>query len=594
MFRCAALLLFCLPLAAQVPPLPPVSLAETRAMREAAALAASTAASPQDWLTLAERSQWRETGSYQEAVDFHKRLAASSRFARLEPIGATSEGRPLYVLIVSRDRAFTPAAARRTGKPVLLIQNGIHPGENGGKDASMMLLRDLLVTRRLAALLDHVIILSIPVFNADGHENVSPYHRLHENGPAAMGFRATALNLNLNRDYLKADAPEMRAFLKLYAAWSPDFLLDNHVTDGGDAEYDATIATHTEQDIDPGVGGWVSQRFLPAFFDQLAKRGHVIGWYGAPNALTASPRLSTGYAAARNRASLLVETHSLKTFRTRAWSHYGIMQATLDILAAHGRELAAASRAADSRMEALVPGAPVFLEGAPGERTEPYTIRRLATETYTGSASGAPVIRYVNRPAPAEVRLNRSLKPALVKPAPAGYIVPAAWRDAISVLEAHGVRMERIPKTLEAVFDTFRFEDVQFASAPYEGRFMVRSLKALPVTETRRLPAGSVFVPAAQPAGKVVMHLLEPEAGDSLLKWGFFHAIFEQKEYFSDYAFEPYAAKMLEADPQLRKDLEAARLPPGRPRLAWLHRRSPYYERTKDAYPVVRVSARTW
>lgn len=594
MLRFALFCAFSLPLAAQIPPMPPVSLAETPAMQAAASLAASTATSPPAWLTHAERTQWRETGSYAEAVDFHRRLARASRFARLETIGTTSEGRPLHVLIASSDRAFTPAAARRTGKPVLLIQNAIHPGENGGKDASMMLLRDLLITRRLEPLLRHVIVLAIPVLNADGHENISPYHRLHEQGPDRMGFRASALNLNLNRDYVKADAPEMRAFLRLFAAWNPDFFLDNHVTNGGDAEYDVTIATHTEQDIDPAVGQWVNQRYLPAFFQKLEQLGHVTGWYGAPNALTAAPRFSTGYAAARNRASLLVETHSLKTFKTRAWSHYDLMHVTLELLAAHGRELAQSSLAADRRMAALAPGAPVFLEGAPGDHTEPYSIRRLATETYTGAASGAPVPRYINRLAPQPVQLNRSLTPRLVKPAPAGYLIPRPWQSLINTLHAHGIRTETLPRDIEAPFDTYRFEDVQFATAPFEGRFLVRGLKTHAVRESRRIPAGSVWVPVAQPAGKLVMHFLEPESPDSALKWGFFHAIFEQKEYFSDYAFEPYAARMLDADPELKKELDAANLPPGRARLAWLHRRSPYQERTQNAYPVVRASQRPW
>jgi murein tripeptide amidase MpaA len=594
MFRLGVLLALSGSIFAEVPPMPPVSLAETEAMRAAASIAASTSASPKDWLTHAERTEWRETGSYQETVKFYLRLERASKLARLVEIGRTSEGRAVYVLVASKDRAFTAAAARRTGKPVLLIQNGIHPGENGGKDAAMMLLRDLLVTRRLEALLEQVTVLSIPVLNADGHENVSPYHRLHENGPAAMGFRASALNLNLNRDYVKADAPEMRAFLRLYSEWRPDFLVDNHVTNGGDAEYDATIATHTEQDIDAGPGGWVKERYLPELFKRLEGMGHVVGWYGAPAAMTAAPRFSTGYAAARNRASLLIETHALKSFRTRAWSHYDIMRVTLEILAAEGRALAEASLAADRRMETLAPGAMVLLEGEPGGETEPYTIRRLATETYQGMASGAPVPRYVNRAAPVETRLNRSLKAKLEKAAPAGYIIPRPWRGLIETLEAHGVRMETLPRDVEDVFETYKFEDVRFTAAPFEGRFLVRSLRAQPVREKRRIAAGSVFVPTAQPAGKVVMHFLEPEASDSAVRWGFMHSIFEQKEYFSDYAFEPYAAKMLEADPELRREFEAAQLPAGRARLAWLHQRSPYYERTKDAYPVVRVDRKSW
>ncbi len=289
-------------------------------MREARSLAASTAAAAPGWRTHAERTDFRETGSYGEAVDFYTRLAAASPFARLVEIGRSSEGRPLLLLIASRDRAFTPEAARRTGRPVVLLQNGIHPGENGGKDAAMMLLRDLLVTRRLGRLLDSVIVLSIPVFNPDGHERVSPWNRINENGPAEMGFRVTARRLNLNRDYMKADTPEMRAWLRMYGAWLPDLLIDNHVTDGGDAQYDATFAAHTEQDIAAPVGSWMKNQFLPELFRRLEASGHVPGFYIEGRAaggkalavMTASPRYSTGYAAARNRAALLVETHSLE------------------------------------------------------------------------------------------------------------------------------------------------------------------------------------------------------------------------------------------------------------------------------------------
>ncbi len=591
---------------ALVPPMPPQSQAETAIMREARSLKESTAAAPAHLRTHAEDTEFRETGSYAEAVAIYRQLAKLSPYARLTHMGLTGEGRPLYALIVSKDHAFDPVAARRTGKPVVLLQNGIHAGENGGKDAAMMLLRDVLVTRRHAAWLDHLILISIPVFNADGHEHTSPYNRINENGPARMGFRVNATRRNLNRDYLKSDTPEMRAWLRLYTAWLPDFLIDNHVTDGSDNQYDVTIATHTGQDIAPEAGGWVARGYLPRLMAKMGELGHVTGYYFEGRGrdgktltlMTASPRYSTGYAAAQNRAALLVETHSLKSFRTRVWSHYDIMRVSLDILAADAKTVRAASLAADRAMEALRPGDKVFLEGTPAETGEPYTLRMLETERPLSPVTGVPITRYTAKPLNQEAVAVRGMVEKFAPAAPLGYIVPREWEDVIDLLKRHGVRSEPLSQPVSGEFETIRFSNVRFATAPFEGRFQVTGFTAKTVREPRTLAAGSVFVPVAQRAGKVAMHILEPKAPDSGVKWGYFLPVFEQKEYFSDYIFEPIAAEMLKRDATLRTEFEAkiaadaAFAGNARARLAWLFQRSPYFESDKDAYPVVRVNTR--
>ena len=575
-------------------------------MREARSLKESTAAAPANFRTHAEATEFRETGTYEEALAFYRQLAKQSPLARLSQIGTTGEGRPLYALIVSKDRTFDPAAARRTGKPVVLLQNGIHAGENGGKDAAMMLLRDVLVTKRYAAWLDHLILISIPVFNADGHEHVSAYNRINENGPARMGFRVDATRRNLNRDYLKSDTPEMRAWLRLYTAWLPDFLLDNHVTDGSDNQYDVTIATHTEQDIAREVGGWVAHQYLPRLMTRMGELGHVTGYYFEGRGrdgktltlMTASPRYSTGYAAAQNRAALLVETHSLKSFRTRVWSHYDIMRVSLDLVAADAKTLRDASLTADRGMEAVKPGDKIFLEGTPVETGEPYTLRMLETERPVSPITGAPITRYTAKPLNQEAIAVRGMNEKLAPAAPLGYIVPREWDDVIDLLKRHGVRTEPLSQSLTDEFETMRFSNVRFAAAPFEGRFQVTGFTAKTVREARTFAAGSVFVPVAQRAGKVAMHILEPEAPDSAVKWGFFLSIFEQKEYFSDYIFEPIAAEMLKRDPALRTEFESKLAADAefannaRARLAWLFQRSPYFESDKDAYPVVRATVR--
>jgi murein tripeptide amidase MpaA len=580
----------------------PQSAWVTAAMRDTVSLAASSKAAGERWLTHAEKTGYAETGDYAEAVRFHQRLEKASPYARLIEFGRTPMGRPIYALVASKDRAFTPALAARTGKPVVLLQNGIHPGENGGKDASMMLLRDVLVTKRHAGWLDRLILISIVVFNVDGLENTSPYNRINENGPARMGFRATSQRLNLNRDYLKADTPEMRAWLKLYTAWRPDLLIDNHVTNGSDHQYDVLIAAHTSGDIAKPVGGWVRERYTGPLLEEMSRLGHVVGWYTEYGArgdplppMNFSPRYSNGYAAAQNRAALLVETHSLKPFRTRVWSHYDTMRASLHIAAVDAAGLREAGRIADREMAAIKPGTPVLLQGVPGRESEPYTLRLLGSETYRGAASGGAVVRYLPKPVDRPVRLILELSPKLAPAAPVGYLIPRQWAALTELLRLHGVVTEETGGGRAFDVEITRFSGVRFAPAPFEGRFMVTGFDTRISIARQSAEAGTVFVPVAQRAGKVAMHLLEPEAPDSALRWGFMHSIFERKESFSPYIFEPVAAAMLRDDAALRAEFEAKLKvdesfagDPGA-RLHWLFERSPYSERDRNLYPVLRV-----
>jgi hypothetical protein len=316
--------------------------------------------------------------------------------------------------------------------------------------------------------------------------------------------------------------------------------------------------------------------------------------------MTASPRYSTGYAAAQNRASLLVETHSLKSFRTRIWSHYDIMKLSLDLAAETAPQLTRASAEADRLQAAVKSGDKVFLQGTPGQSGEPYTLRQLETEQAPSPVSGAPVTRYTARPRNQPAVLVRTLEEKLAPAAPLGYLVPRQWQQVIDLLRLHGVQMEPLNHPVTSEFDTLRFSGVRFAPAPFEGRFQVSAFTQATTRETRTLPAGSVFVPVAQRAGKVAMQILEPEAPDSALRWGFFQSIFEQKEYFSDYIFEPIARELLKQDLKLKTEFEArlskdsAFAANPRARLLWLFQHSPYFEADKDAYPVVRVSTKTW
>src|ERR1035437_182862 len=228
-------------------PIAPHSAYEPPAAKAARSLAASTKASPPGLLT---------------TVEISRRLERASRFVKVLDIGATPEGRTMIALVVSKDRAFTPELAARTGKVIMLMQSGIHAGEIEGKDTALMLVRDMVVGKKYAAWLDRMIFVIIPVFNVDGHEYFSPYHRPSQNGPKSTGLRANAQRMNLNRDYIKADTPEMRAWLKIFNTWNPDFHIDNHVTDGSDFQYDVTWDMARNQDIAEPAGAWVRERFV--------------------------------------------------------------------------------------------------------------------------------------------------------------------------------------------------------------------------------------------------------------------------------------------------------------------------------------------
>jgi hypothetical protein len=590
-------------------PMPPQSGYEAPAAKAARSIMESRAAAPKRYLTACEISNFEESGNYAETVALWRRMAAASPFAKMIKIGVTPQGRDMFILAVSKDKAFTPQAAAKTQKPVVLIQNGIHPGEISGKDATSMLLRDILVTKRRAALLDAVVILAMPVFNIDGHENMSPWNRVNQNGPRETGFRATAQRLNLNRDYVKADAPEMRSWLKMFTEWLPDFLIDNHVTDGADHQYDVTIDVPTEQNVWPTVGEWAKKAFIPRLYAGMEKDGHIMGPYTEPrdpndyskgmDVGVLEPRYSTTYAGIQNRPALLVETHSLKSHRTQVWAHYDIMVHALETIGAQGAELRRAVREADAAVAAL--GAEydskrtLFLTGEISDQGAPYAYKGVVSQMAPSVATGAPVRVYGTDPIDIPTKLFSRLKTVAAPSVPCGYLIPPEWSSVVAVLEAHGVKLTRLKKPLEVECEVYRFSDVKWATRPFEGRFVATAFKTMRTKERKTFPAGTLHASMNQRAARVAFNFLEPDGPDSAVRWGFFSAVFEQKEYVSDYVFEPIAQELLKLNPKIKAEFEErlaadpefAANP--RERLLFLYRRTPYYEPDKDRYPVARV-----
>jgi murein tripeptide amidase MpaA len=584
----------------------PHSAIEPAAAGAAVSLGASAQGAPADLITTGEKSDWNLTGPYSEAVELAHRLERASRFVKVVDFGVTPEGRTMIALVVSKDRAFTPEAAARTNKAIILIQSGIHSGEIEGKDTALMLVRDMTVTKRFAAWLDKAIFVVIPVFNVDGHEHTSPYHRPSQNGPKSTGLRANAQRLNLNRDYIKADTPEMRAWLKLYNAWLPDFMFDNHVTDGADFQYDVTWDMARNQDLAEPAGAWVRDRFVPELDKRMAADGHMVAPYGGLRTVgdkreffmeVFSPRYSHLYSAVQDRPCLLVETHSLKAAKTRAWANYDIMRHSIDIVVEDPEGLRKAVREADREMMSRAgdrSAPPVYLAGKVSDKSRPVVYHALKNGPYQSEVTGAMVNRYLAEKDDIETRIHDQIDTTVEVQMPLGYLIPSAWKELADELALHGVEMERTPKAMEQEFETYRFSGVKFGTAPFEGRVMV-DFEAKLVKEKIEIPMGSYWVPLKQRRARLIMAMLEPQAPDSLARWGFLNAVFEGREGVGEYLSEPIARRMMADSPELRKQFEervaadAAFAGDRRARVEWWMERSGYAAGDAGRYPVVRV-----
>ncbi|MDO9454054.1 MAG: M14 family metallopeptidase [Stagnimonas sp.] len=563
-------------------------------------------------LTTAERSDFIHTGRYVEAERLCAAYAAQWPDAvRCFDFGVTPEGRTLRALIVSRTGALDAKALHTQNVPVLALQGGIHPGESDGKDAGFMVLRDLLGKPAKDDPLKKIAILFIPVFNVDGHERFGKWNRPNQVGPAEMGWRTNAQNLNLNRDYMKADAPEMQAMLRLLTAWDPILYADLHVTDGADFQHDVSVQLEPIQQSavsmratgiairDAVIADLAAQGSLPlSFYPNLIEEDNPASGFAESAYL---PRFSTGYWALRNRYSLLLETHSWKDYKTRVRVTVNTLVSLVQQTAAHGAAWLKLARVADAEAMQLG-GKQVELDHEAGPHVTMIDFKGYAYTREPSAISGGLVTRYdPATPQVWHVPYHDTVVPTLSVRAPkAGYVVAAGYAAPIAErLAAHGIAFQTLaaPKSAQ-VLETFRATEAKLTPGTFEGRSMM-AVKGAWAAETRALPAGSLFIPIAQPQARVVAALLEPQAPDSFLSWGFFNAAFEQKEYAEPYVAEQMAREMLAKDAalaaefnvKLSSDKAFAASPAAR--LEFFYRRHPSWDEQYFLVPVYRLDVFT-
>lgn len=565
-----------------------------------------TTLSAQNLITDYEKSGYKKTPRYAETIEYCKKLAAVSPYIRYTTFGVSPQGRDLPLLIIDKNANFTSSDVRKTDNVVFMIQAGIHSGEIDGKDAGFMLLRDIISKKNFFKLIDHVTILFIPVFNVDGHERFSPYSRANQNGPEEMGWRVTAQNYNLNRDFLKADAPEMKAWLKLYNGWLPEFFADCHVTDGADFQYTITYKIEQHGILDPELIQWVKSSFLPPLKKSMEndnfplieyvwfKEKHHLG--SGMRTWASPPRFSDGYAAIQNRLGLLIETHMFKDYKSRVNATYSILKYTLEILNEEYLTLKSKISATDKKT------------ASPDFRKNPYTLTYKHSnqpeyieflgyeyDVIKSDITGGDWFRYYpEKPKTYRVPFYNKMEPAIKVQLPDVYVVPAEWIDAIERIKLHGIKYLTIKEGKELTISTYKLSNPKWSTSPYEGHQTVE-FELKPIILNRIFSPGSIVIDMNQRAAKVIASILEPQAVDSYVFWGFFNSIFERKEYVESYVMEERARMMLAGDTELnyefnsklKNDSSFANNPSAI--LMWFYQKSPYWDDRKDIYPVGRI-----
>lgn len=558
------------------------------------------AAAPGDpWATPAEASGLKRSPGYDETVAWLRKLTAAAPQLEMVSLGRSAEGRDVWMVVASEEGAAAPAALKANGKPTLLVQAGIHSGEIDGKDAGMMLLREMTVGGSEKALLERANFLFVPIFSVDGHERASRWSRINQRGPEVMGWRTNARNLNLNRDYAKLDTPEMRAMVAALDGWPVDLYIDVHVTDGADYQYDVTFGWNGPHAHSPAIARWLDRNLRPALDEQLTSWGHVpgplifladrkdprkgiVGW-------TAGPRFSTGYGGLRHLPTVLVENHSLKPFRRRVLGTYVLLAETMRLLGEQGASL----RQATEQDQGLRPDPVALTWKMPGTKPPTMEFKGIAFHVELSPITGSLVVRWEGRPLNLSVPRLVASAPAATVARPVAYWIPPAWPEVIERLKIHGIEVERITASRKVPVQLYRLEKATLAETAYEGHVRL-SAEAKPFEAEWTFPAGSVRVPTDQALGDLAVLLLEPASPDSFFQWGFFLEPLQRTEYAESYAMEPLARRMLERDPELRQrfydklahDAEF-RGDPGA-RLEWFYRQTPYYDQRYLIYPVGR------
>lgn len=552
-------------------------------------------------LTRYDTSAGRESVTYAEALAFWKQMDAASPLVQMTTMGPTDAGHPLHLVLVSTDRDFNIASVKKKGKAVLLVNNGIHPGEPDGIDASTLLVRDIAEGK--TALPENLVLAIIPVYNIGGALNRSANYRIDQNGPTEKGFRGNAQNLDLNRDFIKMDSRNAMSFAKIFTLLDPDVFVDNHVSNGADYQHVMTLLTSQHNKLGGALGEYMNKTFEPALYSLMKQKGVDLIPYvnhfgeavdkGWPEFYD-GPRYGSGYGTLFNTFSFVPETHMLKPYKQRVEATKALMESFIAFTSQHAKEITAL-RAETRKKQQAQESFPLAWKLDRKQSTQ-ITFKGYEAGQKASEVSGLPRLFYDrNKPYEKKIPFYNTYVDTLPVQRPKAYLIPQGWWKVIKRLEANGIQMQRLTADTTIEVEAYRIENYTASPRPYEGHHPNRDVKVSKVVKQIRFRKGDCYVPTGQRGTRFLVETLEPQGDDSYFAWNFFDAVLGQKEGFSDYAFEDIAAAYLQSHPDVKQKLEerkksdATFAESGAAQLNFVYQNSPYYEAAHNQYPVYRV-----
>lgn len=547
-----------------------------------------------------ERSNGLETATYEETIKFYSQLAEVYHQISITAIGATDSGKPLHLVTFNADAEFNYEVIRKR-KRILLINNGIHPGESDGIDATMLLFRDLVEAHIKTP--ENVVIATIPIYNVGGSLNRNATTRTNQNGPKAYGFRGNARNYDLNRDFIKCDTKNAKTFTEIFHVLQPDVFIDTHVSNGADYQYTLTHLFTQHNKLGDKLGNYLHTKMMPALEEKLNEKNLDITPYVNVFNRTPEkgftqfmdyPRYSTGYTTLFNTLGMMIETHMLKPYKQRVEGTYEILKSMIEITNSNSEKI----KALRQEMPLLMHKNRYYTLDWEVDTTNTSTLnfKGYEADVVKSEITGFDRLKYDRtRPFTKEVDYSNHFKPKLKVEIPVAYIIPQGWYNVIDLLKLNEVEMIRFEKDTTFAVETYNIVDYKTRNSVYEGHYPHYDVKAKISEKKKDFLKGDYLIYTNQDAFRYLMATLEPQAPDSFFNWNFFDTILQQKEGFSPYVWEDKALKLLQNNPDLKQKFEHRKQDitefknSSYAQLDWLHKQSVHYEEAHLLYPVFRI-----
>lgn len=553
-----------------------------------------------DFTTRFEKSEGKETATYQETIEYYEQLDEAFASIQLQEIGTTDSGEPLHLALYNPEADFDLEEVRKE-KTLILINNGIHPGESDGIDASMMLLRDL--AQDSIKVPENVVLAVIPIYNVGGALTRNSTTRANQNGPASYGFRGNARNFDLNRDFIKSDSKNMLSFAEIFHFVKPDVFVDTHVSNGADYQYTITHLFTQHNKMGGEIGSYVHKKMMPELEQRLEEKGWPITPYvnvfnEVPekgfSQFMDSPRYSTGYASLWNTLGLMIETHMLKPYNKRVAGTYEFLASLVDYVDDNSAEIQKVRSQAFTDFS-KIEKYPIAYE-IDSSKASSLNFKGYEPEIAKSQVTGGYRLKYNrNKPYTKKIDYYNYFKPTSKVDVPQAFIIPKAYDDIIRLLQSNRISMAEFEKDSVLPVEVYYIKNFETVKAPYEGHYLHYNTEVVKKTEKVKVRKGDLLVSTDQPGIKYLLETLEPEAVDSFFNWNFFDPILQQKEHYSAYVFEDLALQLLQENPKIKEAFEQkkkdnfsfSKNPEAQ--LEWIYKNSPHYELQHLRYPVFRI-----